>query len=274
MNPMNMLKGVAVASLVTASIIPGTTAAQTSDGDWKYEASIYAYLPTISGRSTFPPPVGSRSASIDIGTILDNLKFVFMGSLWARRDKWGVLADVIYMDLGNTKEQASSLTLGGAAIPAGVNAKVSYDLKGWVSTLAGTYRVVDGKDFTGDVVLGTRVLNLRPSVNWYLTGNVGSIPVIDQTGSREASQRDWDLIAGFKGRARFAPDGKWFVPYYLDIGAGESQFTWQATAGIGYSFGWGDVVASWRYLDYQMKSGRPLEELTFNGPVIAAMFRW
>lgn len=271
---MNMLKSIAGASLVMASVVPGTAAAQMSTSDWNFEASVYAYLPTISGRSTFPPPVGASSASVDIGTILDNLKMVFMGSLTARRAKWGVLADVIYMDLGNTKEQADSLTLGRMGIPAGINAKVSYDLKGWVSTLAGTYRVVEDKDFTTDVVLGTRVLNLRPSLNWYLTGNVGSIPVLDQTGSREASERDWDLIAGFKGRATFAQDGKWFVPYYLDIGTGQSRFTWQATAGIGYSFGWGDVVASWRYLDYQMKSGRPLEELTFNGPVIAAMFRW
>ena len=270
---MNTQRALAAVALVLACLVPDSVGAQSS-GDWKFEASIYAYLPTISGRSTFPPPVGGSSASVDIGTILDNLKFAFMGSFAARRDRWGVLADVIYMDLGNTKEQSDSLTLGRAAIPAGVNAKVSYDLKGWVSTLAATYRVVADKDYTGDVVAGTRVLNMRPALNWYLTGNVASIPVKDGAGSREASQQDWDLIVGFKGRATFAPEGKWFVPYYMDIGTGESQFTWQATAGIGYSFDWGDVVASWRYLDYRMKAGKPLEDLTFNGPAIAAVFRW
>jgi hypothetical protein len=45
-------------------------------------------------------------------------------------------------------------------------------------------------------------------------------------------------------------------------------------AGVGYGFGWGDVVASWRYVDYQMKSGSAIEELSFNGPAIAAAFRW
>jgi hypothetical protein len=44
--------------------------------------------------------------------------------------------------------------------------------------------------------------------------------------------------------------------------------------GIGYSFGWGDVVGSWRYLDYKMKSGRVIESMNFNGPSLAAVFHW
>jgi hypothetical protein len=222
----------------------------------------------------FPPSGSSSRVSADIGTILDNLKMTFMGSFEARRGQWGVLADVVYLDVGNTKEQSQALALGGISLPAGVNAKVSFDLKGWISTLAGTYRLIGDSDYTADLVVGARVLNLRPSLNWYLTGNVAGIPVLDRQGSRETDERNWDFIVGYKGRATFAPDGKWFVPYYLDIGTGESKFTWQAMAGIGYSFGWGDVVGSWRYIDYQMKSGNVLEELSFNGPVIAAVFHW
>ena len=45
-------------------------------------------------------------------------------------------------------------------------------------------------------------------------------------------------------------------------------------AGIGYSFGWGDVLAAWRYLDYDMKSGETIESLNLNGPLIAVVFRW
>ena len=30
----------------------------------------------------------------------------------------------------------------------------------------------------------------------------------------------------------------------------------------------------WRYLDYNMKSGTPIESLNFNGPLVAATFRW
>jgi hypothetical protein len=273
MNPMKAHKALVGASFALACLAPGAIQAQSTN-EWRFEASLYAFLPTISGKSTFPASGSSSSASVDIGWILDNLKMTFMGSFEARRGQWGVLADVVYLDVGNTKEQSQALALGGIGLPADVNAKVSFDLKGWVSTLAGTYRVVGDSDYTADVLMGTRVLNLRPSLNWYLTGNVAGIPAPDREGSRESDERNWDFIIGYKGRATFAPDGKWFVPYYLDIGAGESKFTWQATAGIGYSFGWGDLVGSWRYIDYQMKSGKVLEELSFNGPVIAAVFRW
>ena len=261
------------ATLVLACLGPAVCYAQSTN-DWKFEASIYAFLPTISGTSTFPASGGSRSASVDIGTIVDNLKMTFMGSFEARRGQWGVLADVVYLDVGNTKEQSQALSLGRLGLPADVNAKVSFDLKGWVSTLAGTYRLMADKDYTADVVVGARVLNLQPSLSWNLSGNVASIPVLDRQGSRETDEQNWDLIVGYKGRAAFPPNGKWFVSYYLDVGAGDSELTWQAIAGIGYSFGWGDVVGSWRYIDYQMESGKPLEELSFNGPVIGAVFRW
>jgi hypothetical protein len=85
---------------------------------------------------------------------------------------------------------------------------------------------------------------------------------------------NWDAIVGLKGRFAFGESRKWFVPYYADIGAGDSKFTWQAMGGVGYSFGWGDVVAAWRYTDYDMKSGKKIESLNLNGPAIAAVFRW
>ena len=51
-------------------------------------------------------------------------------------------------------------------------------------------------------------------------------------------------------------------------------FTWQAMAGIGYSWAHWDVVAAWRYLDYDMGSGRPFSELSLNGPQLAVAYRW
>jgi hypothetical protein len=44
--------------------------------------------------------------------------------------------------------------------------------------------------------------------------------------------------------------------------------------GIGYRFRWGEMLAAWRYLDYNMKSGKAIEDLNFNGPGIAAIFHW
>jgi hypothetical protein len=38
------------------------------------------------------------------------------------------------------------------------------------------------------------------------------------------------------------------VAYYTDIGAGQSDFTWQAFAGVGYRFAWGDALTGCRHL--------------------------
>ncbi len=75
---------------------------------------------------------------------------------------------------------------------------------------------------------------------------------------------------------RFAvgQDNAWFIPYYLDVGTGGSDFTWQAVAGIAYAFNWGELVGAWRYLSYDLPSGKPIGEMEFSGPVVGATFRW
>lgn len=265
-------KSVIAAAVLTAGLSPAAGFAQSAP-NWTYQATIYGYFPTISGTTTFPPPVGGSSSSVDMGTILDALKFAFMGSFEASNGQWGVLADVIYLDVGGNKGQTNNFSLGSAGLPAGVSANVGFDLKGWITTVAGTYRLMSEPGLTLDLVGGARILNIRPSLNWSLVGNVGALPVVDRAGSRESKEQNWDVIAGVKGRARLGT-GAWFLPYYADIGTGESKFTWQVMGGVGYSFGWGDVVGAWRYIDYRMKSDQSVQDLSFNGPAIAAVFRW
>jgi hypothetical protein len=255
-----------------APLVPGNAAAQADDA-WRYSATIYGYLPDISGKTRFPPAHGGSDLTLDIGTILDNLKFAFMGAFEANNGRWGVLADVIYMDIGNSKSGSRDLAIGGV-IPAGATANLDYDMKGWVGTLVGTYRAIGRPDYTLDLVAGARVLDIRQTLNWSFAGNVGSIPLSERAGTREIDEQNWDAIVGVKGRYAFGDGQRWFVPYYVDLGAGDSKFTWQALGGIGYSFGWGDLVAAWRYTDYEMKSDAKVEEMTFNGPAIGAVFRW
>ncbi len=213
------------------------------------------------------------AGGIDADKIIDNLKMVFMGSLEASNGKWGVFTDIVYVDIGNDKSNSRDFSLGRVGLPANTSANVDYDLKGWMWTLAGTYRMISDKDLKIDLLAGTRVLDIRQKLRWDLVGNIGQVPVVDNAGTREVDDQNWDFIVGFKGRAAMG-DGGWFVPYYLDVGTGNSRFTWQAMVGVGYTFGWGDITGAWRYIDYQMKSGNATEEMNFNGPAIAATFRW
>jgi hypothetical protein len=235
---------------------------------------VYGYLPDIGGTTRFPVSGSGSGVTVDAEKIIDSLKFTFMGQLEGRRGSWGLFTDIIYMDVGGAKSQSRDLVIGGVPLPAGTDANVNYDLKGLVWTVAGTYRLSHDASAPVDLVFGTRLLDIDQTLRYELSGNIGSLPIPGRTAQSEVGLTNWDAIVGVKGRFAFGDGGKWFAPYYFDVGTGGSDLTWQAIAGIGYSFKWGDVVAAWRYVDYEMKSDKKIETLTFNGPAIAAVFRW
>jgi hypothetical protein len=175
---------------------------------------------------------------------------------------------------GGSKSGTRDLTIGGAQLPAGVSANASLDIKGTVWTLAGNYRVPAMPETGFDVFAGARLLSLKERLGWEFSANVGPIVGPGQTGGSELKLDNWDGIVGVKGRLNFGPSREWFVPYYVDVGTGDSNLTWQGIVGIGYAFRWGEVVAAWGYLDYNMKSGQRIEGLNFNEPAVGVAFRW
>jgi hypothetical protein len=268
---------IAAAAVCAAGVLlPATAGAQSPDA-WQFGASIYGWLPSIKGTTTFPPPPGGGSGSssdvtVDAADIIDSLKFVLMGTFEARKGRWGGFTDFIYMDLGNTKSQTRDFLLGGLQVPADVSGSVTYDMKSYVWTLAGEYRAVAEPGIEVDTFLGARMIDVTQTLNYSLSGNVGSIALPDRSGSRKVSMTNWDAIVGVKGRYSFGAERQWFVPYYADIGTGDSDLTYQLMTGVGYSFKWGEMVGFWRYLDYDL--GGAIDKMSFSGPGIALNFRW
>ena len=261
-------------TMIAAAVSSVAFAAEPADG-WRFQAVVYGYLPSVDGSTTFPPGNGGGTdAGADAGSFLDNLQFAFMGAFEAHRGHWGVLADVVYADFGKTLEGTRDLTIGGTPLPADVFATASFDLTGWCWTVVGTYGAIERPHVTVQALAGTRVLDLSESLAWQLGGNVGSIPLDARAGDRGSDLTNWDAVVGGRGRVTMGAKRRWFVPYYVDIGAGESQLTWQAVAGIGYSWSWGDVLAAYRHIDYDMESGRDIESLSFSGPAVGVAFRW
>jgi|KBSSwiStaDraftv2_1062776.scaffolds.fasta_scaffold00495_28 hypothetical protein len=262
------------ATLFAVTVLLSSTAgAQVRPDDWQFRALIYAYLPTISGSTTFPAGSGSN-VNADSDKILDSLKFAFMGTLEAQKGRWGAFTDVMYLNVSGSKSGTRDLTIGGVELPAGVSSNASLDIKATVWTLAANYRVLAAPDAAYDVFAGARLVDVTEKLGWEFSANVGPVVGPGQTGSSQTKLDNWDAIVGLKGRFNFGQNREWFIPYYVDIGTGNSNFTWQAVAGIGYAFRWGEVVAAWRYLDYDFKSGTRIESLNLNGPAIGVAFRW
>lgn len=269
---MKAILATAVATVsAAAALAPGTAAAQAADA-WQFDAALYLYLPSVDGTTKFG--TGSGDATIDVTKLLETLNATFQASFEARRGQWGVYTDFFYVDFSNSKSSTRDLSIGGIPLPVDVSAATDFKLTGTEWTLAGTYRAIADPLRPLDVLAGVRLLDVKEKLGWQLSGNIGQFPVQGQARTQEATVHNVDAIIGVKGRFALAQGGKWYVPYYLDVGAGNSSFTWQAMAGIGYSFGALSVVGSWRYLDYHMKTGRPFETLSFSGPAFAAVYRW
>ncbi len=100
-----------------------------------------------------------------------------------------------------------------------------------------------------------------------------ALPELDlvRAGSVSKNKENWDAIAGFKGQISFG-DTAWFMPYYFDIGFGDSDLTWQALLGIAYRFDWGNVNLSIRSLSYEFDEADA--DLRFTGPALGVSFVW
>jgi hypothetical protein len=271
---MTILRTLAAASLCLAASFASPSSWAEGDDDWKFQAVVYLYLPSVDGETVFSGSGGSDSAGVDASKLLENLHLAFMGSFEADKGAWGLFTDVIYVDFGDSESPSRDFTLGGGTLPVGVNASLRYDLNGWLWTLAGSWHAASTPNNELNLIGGARLIDIDQTIHWQLGGNVGSVALPDRAGDRMAGVQNWDAIVGLKGRALLGSGQHWFMPYYLDVGTGESSLTWQAMFGVGYAFDWGSVTCAWRHIDYDMKSGKSVESLSFDGPGVAVAFRW
>lgn len=266
---------VVVLGVAAGSVLPGA-AAQAAADDWRFQATLYGWLPDVEADSNLPPITGQTgSTQVDASQILDSLQGVFMGTLEARKGRWGAFTDVIYLDLGDSKTGVTPFTVGGRLITVPGDAVMTgdYNLKGWVWTLAGGYAAIDEPTHNLNVFGGFRYLSLDQNFNWAFSGNIGPIALPLRQGALSNDDDFWDAIVGVRGQVRLGHEG-WYIPYYLDVGTGDSDITWQALAGIGYEFKWGSLILAYRYLDYEFPDNKILSNLTMNGGLIGVGFRF
>jgi hypothetical protein len=258
-------------------MVPSAAVAQAKDPAWQWRATIYGWLPSISGSTNLPASGGGGDVNVDVGNILDALDFVFMGQLEARRGRWGAFSDLVYLDLSDTASGVRSLSISGPGgaitIPVDVSLEGGLALSGNSWMLAGTFTSIERQGFELLTLGGVRSLRIDSTLNWTASGNIGSLPLIARSGSASAEPRYWDAIVGVRGRAILGAGG-WYLPFYVDIGTGDSNRTWQSAVGIGYRSSWGEITVVHRRLQYDLESDSPLRELGFSGIALGLSWRW
>jgi len=272
------------AAALLAPMAASAQSAKAGADDWKFRASLYGWLPSIDVKSNFtvPPAIvaaglaPSGDAEVDGGDILKSIEGVFMGTFEARKGRWGGLADLIVLNLGNTKTGTKHFTIGGRVlptVPGDATLTADYSLEGTLWTLAGQYAAIDDPAHNLNIVAGARYLSLDQKLNWSFSGNIGPIAAPLRSGTASSDGSVSDFVVGVRGQAKLG-DGRWFLPYYLDVGTGQSDSTYQAMVGLGYTFDWGEITAAYRVLDYNLPNSKFLSDLRFSGGLIGVGFRW
>ena len=260
------------AMLLFGAVVAAPVSAQAPPEQWQFTAVIYGYLPKISGSATFPSGI-TDSFSVSPSQLIRNLKFTFMGALEAQKGPWDFFVDLLYVNVGGSKSRTQDISIGGMTLPVGITADATLGIKSTLVTLAGGYTFVATPVATFGLFAGARDLVLHQTLSYTFSADVGPFVGTLRQGSSDVNFNNWDAIVGAKGRFTFGEKREWFVPYYVDVGTGESKYTWQTYAGLGYGFSWGELVGVWRYIDYKF-SAPSNPTLKMNGPAIGAVFHW
>lgn len=245
------------------------------DGQWHYSLTPYAWFPNIYQTSQFTTPLGGgKTVEIEVepDSYLSNLEFALMGTFEARKGDWALAMDLVYNDFSGERGKIKTVRGPGGNLALPIDVNLNVDIQALVWTGIGSYTVARSAAGTLDVFGGVRYLGLETSTDLNFSGPDG---VLGRSGGNSEKINVWDGIVGVRGEVRLGDGDDWFLPYYLDIGAGNySNWTWQGWTGIGYRFDWGDLVLAYRNLSYSTTGDEIVEDLRMAGPALGATFRW
>ena len=263
--------------------------ALAEEDDWSFNLTPYLWLPTIDGslKYAIPPGSGGGSPEISVGPTdwLDLLNYGLLVSGSATKGRFTIYTDVVVLSMtskndGRVLSVDDSITVPGTRIPIPVSADLALntrtDLDGLAWTLAGGYEVLASDTSSLSVILGTRYFGVDATSSWDLTAAItvpGGGVVLPAQGQIGADTDLWDAIVGVRGEVALG-QGKWSLPYYLDIGTGDSDLTWNTTVGFARSFESGDLLIAYRHLNYDQDANSLLQDFSFSGPGIGYRFKF
>ena len=218
--------------------------------DWQFGLEIYGWAPVMEGTM-----FNGQSFEMEFDQIFDNLKMTAMITFFARKGDWFFGSDLVYMEMGADMYSQARRGL----------VRTSMDLKSWIVTPVVGYTVLEGDWGQFAVCGGVRYFYMKTQL-----GVNATFPLVTPSTYVTGSAHSWAGIVGIKGE--FNLPGRWYMPYYLDIGTGDPDFTWEAFLGVGYRFQNFDVVLGYRHLDWEFDSPSLISDLDVSGPVFGAKF--
>jgi hypothetical protein len=226
---------------------------QPNHGNWHFQFTPYLWVAGISGRAG----IGNLDVNVESGITNENvnINFGFMGTFEARKDRFIILTDVQYSNLGSELPTPGPLFSSATA-----------EFKTFVLDPEVGYRVVrkEGGAFV-DVVGGIRYWHLRTDLA-FTQGLLAPISV--------TSSKGWvDGVGGIRGKALISR--RLFVTGKADLGGGGSNLSYQLFGGVGLLLGKRfALIGGYRDLDVNYNKDGFLFDMALHGPVFGMSIRF
>ncbi|MCJ7440671.1 MAG: hypothetical protein MUO25_03715 [Thermoanaerobaculaceae bacterium] len=219
-------------------------------GTWQFQVTPYLWAAGISGRIGLDLKSGVP-VEVTLSDMLLDLQMAGMVEFEGHKDRWGFVFDGMYVNLGKT----TSLENDGV--------EVKFDMTQQIYEFAGAYRVSEGK-VPVDLILGARGYFLSDGLK--LTGPNDAVSA--------SGSKSW--VDGYVGaRVRAQLSERWFVAGYADVGAGGSNLSWQALAGVSYNFSKTvSGMLGYRYLSIDYETKGFLYDVAMGGPYLGLGIRF
>ena len=216
-------------------VTPVATTPPPSGDRWEFSIAPYMWFAGLDGTVG----IGGNTADVDMdfGDIWDKLELGGMLVVEARKGRWGVVADGLYLRLSG--DGRTPTTAYGKAKVTVEEARVAPML---------TYRVVEDSNASVDLMAGFQWMY----VDSELKLNAGTLPA-----AKFSDSESWiDPMIGVRAKYRF--NGPWWVMGRGDIGGFgvESDLTWMLQGVLGYDINESfSLMAGYRhlYVDYSNK---------------------
>ena len=224
--------------------------------------SIYGWLPSLNGSLKYTiPGEGTQPEQEGESNIADSLDMVLMGNYMLRTGQWSFMADMVYLKLSGLQE--TTVTTPNLSNIPDLHLEAEQELTAWLLGFYGGYNILNNANNQIDVIGGMRYFSLGLDVSLSLNHHTVNVsPEID----------NYDAVVGIHGK--YILNENWYLPYHFDIGAGDSDLTWQASASVGYMFDWGDILLTYRYMHYGFGEDKFVNDFDLYGPKIGLVFHF
>ena len=226
----------------------------TESSEWQFMGAVYAPLMGLNGTIGIGPV--SSQVDLPFRDILKNLDAGLTGAFEARRNRWSITGDFIWLKISTSVE------------PTPIS-NISFKEEELMASLALGHEIYGDKKTTFDLLGGAALTSLDAELGLFT-------PRLRTTQRSNSGSQSWlDPIVGLRLRHRLSEQWAVFATgLYGGFGV-SSDSCWQALSGVNYRINdVASIALAYRIIATDYQNGTFLYDVKTSGPNLGVVFHF